>query len=482
MQINVSNIPFEATEEELKTHLELHGEVTSVKIILERRGKFKGKSTGKAIVETATTEDGFAIIEALNDVEFQGRCLTIKPRIGTQVIFTVGGNALPVWVAWEHLITSKVLEEEICVPPPIQVRFVYTKNTESQKDRIVNSCSLPPTLGDPSEKKDTMSTEILTSPGNLKTIRENIQRYIFSSNDDGLPDNIDHIHIHYTSGTQAMGVETVATIESRISGNQKINNKKIGFSTTYLNARDDSKVPKIMGRHGELVGDTRVGIDLDLEFIAKLNGIEIKSAKSTLDCERREKALEIVKNWDAETENTIASGNLEGQPCFIELLDSSGSKMFCKKGDPLEYAAYATFDSVLKGIQHENSDRKYRLYYDVKRDRGSAADFQLDVVAVLGYQIILISCGVSGRRTEIKRKAMEAYHRAKQLGGDEARAVMLCGLTGDKAGDLQDDLEVEIGTDDAPLQIWGRDKWPSDTAPNELVKAFTEYLIELRWQ
>ncbi len=482
MQIDVSNIPFKATEEELKTHLECHGEVTSVEIVLAKKGKFKGKSTGKAIVKTATTEDGFAIIEALNDVEFQERCLTIKPRSGTQVIFTVGANALPIWVAWKHLVDFKVLEEEICVPPPIQVRLVYTENTSLQKDRIVSSCSLPATPGYVSEKRDTVSRDILTSPGAPEIIRKDIQRYIFGSNDDGLPDNIDHLHVHYTGGTQAMGVETVATIESKVSSNQKINNKEIGFSTTYLNARDDSDVPKIMGPHGELVGDARVGIDLDLEFIAKLNGIKIKEPKSTLDHERREKALEVVKNWDTERKNTIVSGDLKGQPSFMELLDSSESKMFCKKGDPLEYAAYATFDSVLQEIQSQNSDRKYKLYHDVKRDRGSAPDFQLDVVAVLGYQIILISCGVSGKRTEIKCKAMEAYHRTKQLGGDEARAVMLCGLTGDKAEDLQEDLKDDIGTDHAHLQVWGKDKWPTNTAPNELVEAVRKYLNKLGWQ
>lgn len=482
MQIDVSNIPFKATEEELKTHLECHGEVTSVKIVLAKKGQFKGKSTGKAIVKTATTEDGFAIIEALNDVEFQERCLTIKPRSGTQVIFTVGANALPVWVAWQHLITSKVLEEEICVPPPIQVRLVYTENTSPQKDRIMCSCPLPATLGDALEKRDTVSTDILTSPGNLKTIRENIQRYIFGSNDDGLPDNIAYLHVHYTGGTQAMGVETVATIESKVSGNQKINKREIKFSTSYLNARDDSNVPKIMGQDGELVGDARVGIDLDLKFIAKLNGIKIKEPKSTLDHERREKALEVVKNWDAERENTIKSGQLKDQPCFKGLLDSSGSKMFRKDGDPLEYAAYAAFDSVLQEIQHRNSDRKYKLYRDVERDRGSKPKFQLDVVVVLGYQIVLVSCGVSKNRDTIKLKAMEVYHRAKQLGGDEALAVMLCGLTEDKAEDLQDDLKDDIGTDHAHLQVWGKDKWPTNTAPNELVKAVRKYLNKLGWK
>lgn len=470
MKIDVSNVPFKATKEELKGHLKVHGEVTSVEI----------GPKGNAIVKMATKEYGFAVIKALNGVEFQGRPLTIKPR-GTQIIFTVGANALPVWVAWKHLVDFNVLER-INLSLPIQVRLVYTENTRSQKDRIMCSCPLPATLGDALEKRDTVSTNILTSPGNLKTIRENIQRYIFGSNDDGLLDNIACLHVHYTGGTQAMGVETVATIESKVSGNQKINKREIEFSTSYLNARDDSNVPKIMGPHGELVGDTRVGIDLDLEFIAKLNGIKIKEPKSTLDHERREKALKVVKNWDVERKNTIKSGRLKDQPCFKGLLDSSGSKMFRKDGDPLEYAAYAAFDSVLQEIQHRNSDRKYKLYRDVERDRGSKPKFQLDVVVVLGYQIVLVSCGVSKNRDKIKLKAMEAYHRAKQLGGDEARTVMLSGLTENDAEDLQEDLKDDIGTDHAHLQVWGKDKWPTNTAPNELVEAVRKYLNKLGWQ
>ena len=83
--------------------------------------------------------------------------------------------------------------------------------------------------------------------------------------------------------------------------------------------------------------------------------------------------------------------------------------------------------------------------------------FELDVVAVLGYQVVVVSCSVDSDPGRIKGKAMEAYHRAKQLGGDEARAVVLCVATYEYAERVEKELEDETGTK-RPLQVWGRQR------------------------
>ena len=53
--------------------------------------------------------------------------------MSTQLIMTVGTNALPVWVAWHHL--KDRLED------PISVRFVHTANTVPQKNLLVTHCT-----------------------------------------------------------------------------------------------------------------------------------------------------------------------------------------------------------------------------------------------------------------------------------------------------------------------------------------------------
>ena len=145
----------------------------------------------------------------------------------------------------------------------------------------------------------------------------------------------------------------------------------------------------------------------------------------------------------------------------------------------LEYGAYAAFKKALEKICAEaaRSGRKrdnYKLFHDVKAKRIEATtdgeDFQLDVVAILGYQIVVVSCSISKTNKEIKLKAMEAYHRARQLGGDEARVVTLSGAPAAVADDVERKLMVDIGGQHPPLQVWGMSEWA------DLPAKFEDYL------
>lgn len=79
-RIYVGNLPFSATEEEMKTLFGEYGEVSNVDIIVDRQ---TGRSRGFGFVEMA--EDGAAdsAIEALNGKDMDGRPLTVneaRPR------------------------------------------------------------------------------------------------------------------------------------------------------------------------------------------------------------------------------------------------------------------------------------------------------------------------------------------------------------------------------------------------------------------
>jgi len=79
-RIYVGNLPFSATEEEMKTLFGEYGEVNHVDIIVDRQ---TGRSRGFGFVEMA--EDGAAdsAIEALNGKDMDGRPLTVneaRPR------------------------------------------------------------------------------------------------------------------------------------------------------------------------------------------------------------------------------------------------------------------------------------------------------------------------------------------------------------------------------------------------------------------
>ncbi len=80
MNIYVGNLPFECTEDELRTIFEAHGEVTSAKIITDRE---TGKPRGFAFVEMSDDGAGNAAISALDGGDMRGRSLRVsqaKPR------------------------------------------------------------------------------------------------------------------------------------------------------------------------------------------------------------------------------------------------------------------------------------------------------------------------------------------------------------------------------------------------------------------
>lgn len=53
-------------------------------------------------------------------------------------------------------------------------------------------------------------------------------------------------------------------------------------------------------------------------------------------------------------------------------------------------------------------------------------DFEFDVVAMKGYQLFAMSCVTQGDKKTVKQKLFEAYTRAQQMGGDEARVAVIC--------------------------------------------------------
>lgn len=80
MNIYVANVPFKATEEELKALFANHGEVSSAKIILD---KFTQRSRGFGFVIMNDDNEARTAINELNGADFMGKTLTVneaRPR------------------------------------------------------------------------------------------------------------------------------------------------------------------------------------------------------------------------------------------------------------------------------------------------------------------------------------------------------------------------------------------------------------------
>ena len=75
VNIYVGNLSYEATEDDIRAAFEAHGEVSSVKVIMDR---LTGKSRGFAFVEMPNNDEGMAAIGAVNGTDLAGRALTVS--------------------------------------------------------------------------------------------------------------------------------------------------------------------------------------------------------------------------------------------------------------------------------------------------------------------------------------------------------------------------------------------------------------------
>ncbi|HEY3430293.1 MAG TPA: RNA-binding protein [Cyclobacteriaceae bacterium] len=90
MNIYVANIPFKATEDELKGLFEEYGEVSSTKIILD---KFTQRSRGFGFIEMSDDAAARQAINSLNGADFMGKNLVVnEARPKTDAPRSGGGN------------------------------------------------------------------------------------------------------------------------------------------------------------------------------------------------------------------------------------------------------------------------------------------------------------------------------------------------------------------------------------------------------
>jgi cold-inducible RNA-binding protein len=76
MNIYIGNLPFQASEEDIKELFTAFGEVSSVSII---KDKYTGQSRGFGFIEMPNTNEGQAAIQGLNGKEFMERSLVVNP-------------------------------------------------------------------------------------------------------------------------------------------------------------------------------------------------------------------------------------------------------------------------------------------------------------------------------------------------------------------------------------------------------------------
>lgn len=104
--------------------------------------------------------------------------------------------------------------------------------------------------------------------------------------------------------------------------------------------------------------------------------------------------------------------------------------------------------------------------------------FEVDIAALIGYQLLGISCTTFDLKAACKNKGFEIIHRVRQIGGDEIREILKMMLvtyvsTVDQER-LQQELSVSTGTGKTNILVCGREELPLPVL-KEKIREFLTY-------
>ena len=337
----------------------------------------------------------------------------------------IGSNPLPNWVAARLLMKQDATAYLVHSTESIDVARRLAKKLLSQGYR-------QPEYVPVREASD--ASEIYRS---VKTFVERIRA--------------GRIGLNYTGGTKVMAVHSYLALERELPRGlvdpvfsyldaHKLSLYFYGVNKPIFVGLDENvrlTLQELMGLHDEYV-------------IAPLNREPIAwpVVEAVEKLHRTEAGYKAWRKWITSLQNKspLASTTLEWpeevSPVAIAL--SQGRSLTISLGDlcrdqvwsysrinqPERLASWLEgewIESYVLGILKANQ-KLYRLHdfcQDLNISKG-AFHFQVDVAAIRGYQLHFFTCWGGNNRQTAKYKLSEAFTRARQMGGDEARAALVC--------------------------------------------------------
>lgn len=438
--------------------------------------------------------------------------------MSTQLVLLVGTNPLPVWVAWECLKDR--------LPQIERVLLVYTKETEPEFNRLakliendrmfLESCRTEP--GDPGYIQRAIGQLVASMPKEITDIHvhytggtkvmavaavEIVRDFCRNTHRDFDASYLDPRAGEGPRIIDGRGREIELDPRKKIDANLQQIAELNGFQIApfwqqykgikrwmpepyvlsnlerqagriWLNAMRERQVREEIRTDWPKTGFTAEKED----FKYPDEGLRVRLLPNSEEGLRRKllsSLMEICKNGIIEPESGWVRFKAKSEASEPEKNDLKALNKFLT-GGWLEFAAYDALRASLEEIEKRKNFAVFSAVYVMRAGNDPTARcFELDVVALLGYQLLVISCGASIFEDEIKKKGMEALMRARQLGGDEARAIVLCPLWPNSARLVEEGLYDEMGSAAWPLQVWGENCW------RDLTGRFSTYLRKLAW-
>lgn len=353
------------------------------------------------------------------------------------LVLLVGSNPLP-----NHLVA--------CALRPKRIGLVYTRETEVAKDRLKSQLrqalkSVSFVEPDPFVEDATCAT----------TVRRTIDLLL------GQDDQNDSVCLNYTGGTKVMAAHArMAFAEG--GGNPA--------RATYLDEGGRDVAPRLRHDDGRSRSLAELGGPaLDLQTVLALHGIQHKPrtalAGAPTEDDARAILCGVIRNPElaatlyqerrrlAELRKPRAAVSTPFRP------SEHGLKLSIRALPESEQMSRKLYESWYKFIGGEWLEEwigtqlrglplapRPEIAVGVNAFRGDArANLEVDVATVHGHRSYFISCTTDATKAVCKSKLFEVAVRSRQLGGDLARAALVC---------LADDGTVEALQQDID-DLWG---------------------------
>jgi len=381
---------------------------------------------------------------------------SINEKYKTDYLFLlVGGNPLP------NLVAARLLAKDDC-----QIFLLKTKQT-SEIAKLLEEQIIAGEI-----RVHVTAREI--DEANGRSIENKLKNEILN---DISPEK--SVGLNYTGGTKPMAVHSYRVFKERF--------QNCCFS--YLDAR----TLKMFISYGDeptqspYVGDK---VRLSLQDIVALHGYYLNNLRTQPQFSELYRPLtqvhsniEGIKEWREWDRGWLRTRDLTVLPIreqypnlkpvieAFEKFNNSPTNIAsylgqqdinsCRKwfdGEWLEEYVLDELSKIIDEIGIHSYGIDLRPLRNSKKKKSSSdkeeGDFQLDLAAMRGYQLFAISCIASRRADgETKNHLFQAYVRARQLGGDEARVALVCCVENPK--DVQKEVEKSWDAN-GKIRVFGR--------------------------
>ena len=347
----------------------------------------------------------------------------------------------------------------------------------------------------------------LSDVSDAKRIKQDVEEKLLSK-----LEKTHQIHLNYTGGTKSMSTHIYWLLKK--TANEE------GASFSYLDARNFRLVED---DNGVIATDLRKNIILSFDELIQLHGFKRRNkdkvdafdnsyevferlivdrkldrllyqsdaggynrnmfldskgnlARKVKDLMNRDKVNHFTPN---ETFRSV----IDSMPEEYRLFDASGKFRTNIGNNPLKDAVKYLDGGwleqyVAKTLENEFREDAMSIAKNVemaKPDWTQGAKFELDVVILNGYQPTGISCTTVNNKPGCKSKGFEIIHRIRQIGGDEAKTVLVGFLDKKRKNELQAELGYDTGGNKDNILVLGIADLPKDI----LIQSLKNFIFEI---